>query len=129
MAILSEVSRVKEHLRETVIYKLFNDTVTDETASTAVDVLDFDKLTMLVESATGVTGGVVTFEAARTADYTGTWASLGTATTNAGLATFLVTVDHGDAAGPPVPFVRARVSTVISGGGSPTVDVYLIKQR
>ena len=126
MAILGEESKVLQEIREIVTYKLLNDSSVDETTSTAVDVLDSEAITLLVESSAGVSGGVVTLEAARTADFAGTWASLGTVTTDAATAVFLLTIDTGDAAGVPVPFVRARVSTVMTGG---TVDAYLIKRR
>jgi hypothetical protein len=127
MAILSETSRTLNPNREIVIYKLLNDEAAANTTSTAVDVLDSDELMLVVESSTGVASGVVTLEGAMTSDYAGTWASLGTATTNAASKTFLnCVVSTNGATGLPVPFVRARISTII---GSGTVDAYLIKRR
>ncbi|OQB05820.1 MAG: hypothetical protein BWY21_01969 [Parcubacteria group bacterium ADurb.Bin216] len=125
MAILSESTIVKEN-KEVTIYKLLNDSSTKDTSSTAVDVLDASALTLLVETGTGVSAGVVTLEAARTSDYSGTWASLTTVTTNAASTTFMATVDDGDTIGSGVPYVRANISTGITGG---TIDVYLIVTR
>lgn len=125
MAILSETTRVRNST-EVSIYKLLNDSSTDETTSTAVDVLDATAITLLVEGGAGVSGGVVTLEGAASADYAGTWASITTATTSAASTTVIATMDIGDTASIPVPYVRARISTVISGG---TIDVYLIVRR
>jgi hypothetical protein len=125
MAILSETTRVRNST-EVTIYKLLNDSSTVETTSTAVDVLDATGITLLVEAGEGVSSGVVTLEGAATSDYSGTWASITTATTNAASKTFIATTDMGDTASIPVPYVRARVSTVIGGG---TIDVYLIVRR
>jgi len=126
MAILSESSRVRNGNTEVSIYKLLDDTSDVNTSSTAVDVLDASSLTLLVESSAGTASGVVTLEGARTSDYTGSWASITTTTTNAASATFVSTVDIGDTSSVPVPYVRARISTVINGG---KVDVYLIVRR
>ena len=126
MAILSESSRVRNGNTEVSIYKLLDDAATAQTSSTAVDVLDASSLTLLVESSAGTASGVVTLEGARTSDYSGNWASITTATTNAASTTFISTVDTGDTASVPVPYVRARISTVI---GSGKVDVYLIVRR
>lgn len=123
MAILSETTRVRNST-EVSIYKLLNDSSTKETTSTAVDVLDATAITLLVEGGAGVSSGVVTLEGARTSDYSGAWASITTAT--AAASTVIATVDVGDTASIPVPYVRARISTAIGGG---TVDVYLIVRR
>lgn len=125
MAILSETTRVRNST-EVTIYKLLNDSSTVNTSSTAVDVLDATAITLLVEAGASVSGGVVTLEGAATSDYSGTWASITTATTDAASKTFIATVDVGDTASIPMPYVRARISTVISGG---TIDVYLIVRR
>jgi len=126
MAILSESSRIRSGNTEVSIYKLLDDKTDVDTSSTAIDVLDASSLTLLVESSTGTASGVVTLEGARTSDYSGAWASITTVTTNAASTTFISTVDIGDTASVPVPYVRARISTVIGGG---TVDVYLIVRR
>lgn len=125
MAILSEETIVTSSA-EVTIYKLLNDTVTAQVSSTAVDVLDATSITMVVETAASTSGGVVTLEGAVTSDYSGTWASLGTVTTSAATTAYAVTYDTGDTAGLPMPYVRARISTVISGG---SVDVYLIVRK
>jgi hypothetical protein len=125
MDILSETTRVRNST-EVTIYKLLNDSADVNTSSTAVDVLDATAITLLVEAGASVSGGVVTLEGAATSDYSGTWASITTATTNAASKTFIATTDMGDTASIPVPYVRARVSTVVSGG---TIDVYLIVRR
>jgi hypothetical protein len=125
MAILSETTRVREST-EVSIYKLLDDKADVNTASTAIDVLDATGITLLVEAGTGVSSGVVTLEGAASADYAGTWASITTVTTNAASKTFIATTDIGDTASIPVPYVRARISTVIGGG---TIDIYLIVRR
>lgn len=125
MAILSETTKVRNST-EVTIYKLLNDSSTVNTSSTAIDVLDATGITLLVEAGAGVSGGVVTLEGAATSDYSGTWASITTATTDAASKAFVATVDIGDTASIPVPYVRTRISTVISGG---TIDVYLIVRR
>lgn len=126
MAILSETTRVRNST-EVSIYKLLNDSTDANTTSTAIDVLDATSMTLLVEAGANVSSGVVTLEGAATSDYSGTWASITTATTNAASKTFIATTDVGDTASVPVPYVRARISTVIGGGGS--VDVYLVVRR
>ncbi len=126
MAILSETTRVRNST-EVSIYKLLNDSKDANTTSTAIDVLDATSMTLLVEAGANVSSGVVTLEGAATSDYSGTWASITTATTNAASKTFIATTDVGDTASVPVPYVRARISTVIGGGGS--VDVYLVVRR
>lgn len=125
MAILSETTKVREST-EVSIYKLLNDSSTVNTTSTAIDVLDATGITLLVEASAGVSSGVVTLEGAASEDYAGTWASITTATTNAASKAFIATTDIGDTASIPVPYVRARISTVIGGG---TIDVYLIVRR
>ncbi len=127
MAILSESTKIRGGSTDITVYKLLNDSIDANTTSTAVDVLDATALTLLVEAGANVSSGVVTLEGALTSDYSGTWASLTTATTNAASKTFLANLDTGDTASVPVPYVRARISTVIGGGGS--VDVYLIVRR
>jgi hypothetical protein len=125
MAILSEATKVRNS-SEVTIYKLLDDGADVNTTSTAIDVLDATAITLLVETSAGVSSGVVTLEGAATSDYSGTWASITTATTNAASKAFVATVDIGDTASIPVPYVRTRISTVIGGG---TIDVYLIVRR
>ena len=79
-----------------------------------------DQHTLYVQWAADVTAGVVTFETARLKGYTGTWASLLTANYNAG-ATDVYTFDA------PLHYVRARISTEVSGGDAPSVTVELVR--
>ena len=112
--------KVKSHR----LVKLFNDITTDETKSDAIDARGYNSLVMLVETATGVTGGVVEIEAAASAAYTGTWVQLGTVTTAAGATTYKAAVANS-----AYPYVRLRVTTVISGGAGPKVDAYIALQK
>lgn len=126
MAILSEESKIRRDGKETITYKLMNDSSAAETTSDAISAINADSVSIVVESSAGVSGGVVTLEGALTSDYTGTWASLTTATANAATKTFVATNDMSDSAAVPLPYVRARISTVITGG---TVDVYMIVRK
>ena len=124
MAILGETSSTRRGDRVTIIYKLLDDESVDETASDAVDALDFERATLLVETSAGVSGGVVSMDGARTATYAGTWAALGdSAALAAATTTYIKSVGAGIL---PIPFIRVRISTVITAG---TVDAYLILQR
>lgn len=70
--------------------------------------------------ASGVSAGVVTIEEAPSTDYAGTWAAIGTlGFVDGGCATL------AQAAGGMLA-VRARITTTVSGGGSPTVTVILV---
>lgn len=132
MAILSETRKIKSSSsNEEVIYKLMNNASVDETTSDAVDVSLANGVTLIVESGAGVSGGVVTLEASRTSDYTGTWASIGTITTSAATQAYALTLGgNNDIASNevslPLPYIRARISTGISGGN---VSVYLIVRK
>lgn len=88
----------------------------DETIGTELPITSFDKIGWSVVSSAGVSGGVVTIEWAHTSDYAGTWAQVGTVTTSA------ASTQYGSAADVIAGFVRARISTAISGG---TVTVHL----
>lgn len=121
MAILSEASKILSDTREVTLYKLLNDKAALNTASTAVVADDAEALTLIVEASAGVSAGVVTLEGALTADYAGTWHSLGTVTTNAASKNFSV-----NTTALPMPYVRARISTAITAG---TVDVYIQKRK
>lgn len=130
MAILSETIKVSSGHKEVVLYKLMNDQSADETTSDAIDTLESDEVTLLIEAGAGVSGGVVTLEGAITSDYVGTWVSLGTITVNAASKLFALTLsptnDISGDVGLPIPYIRARISTVITGG---TIDLYLIKRQ
>lgn len=123
MAILSMSSSVKGlNSKETVIYKVFNDVITDETKSDAVRAQDNDSVMLVVEAGASVSGGVVKLEGAITSDYAGTWAELGSVTTSAASTAYKVAVADN-----PMPYVRARIETAIAGGGS--VDAYIIVRQ
>lgn len=70
--------------------------------------------------ATGVNAGSVIFETAPTKTYSGTWSEAFTITFS-GTAPNVLT----DAVNLAANFIRARVGTTISGGGSPSVTVDL----
>ena len=65
----------------------------------------------------GTSAGVVTLETAPYSEFTGTWASMGTATWSVANDVKYVRADG------PVGAIRARISTAITGG---SVDVYLL---
>ena len=116
---------------ETTIYKLLNDTVTDETKSDAIYVGDASAITMFVETAASTSGGVVEVEAAMTSDYSGVWESLASITTAAASAAYSISIGLGSNhetghPGLPQAYVRFRVSTAITGG---SVDAYLIVRK
>ncbi len=122
MAILSIDSHVFNSSGRFDIIKLFNDQSATASSDT-IDVREAKGVSILVESGAGVSGGVVTLEGAVSSSYAGTWVSLGTVTTNAASTTFKAGYEQETG---PVPYVRARVSTTISGG---TADVYLLVQK
>lgn len=72
---------------------------------------------MYVVFGAGTGAGVVTLETAPNAEFTGTWASLGTATWSVANDVKYVRADG------PVGAIRARISTAVTGG---TADVYLL---
>lgn len=121
MAILSMVTQVLQALKEVTSYKLFNDVATDETTSDAIEVLDAEAITVVVETSAGVSGGVVLLEGAMTSDYAGTWIFLGSITTSAASKSYDASISLGSG-DPLVRYARLRVETAISGG---TVDAYL----
>lgn len=126
MAILSESSRLSRNA-EVTIYKLMNDQADANTTSDVIDVLDAEAVSLIVESSAGTASGAVTLEGAATSTYAGTWAALDSITTSAASTAYAKTVGLADnAASLPIPYVRARISTVI---GSGTVDVYLVVRK
>lgn len=127
MAILSESTKTHSGVNETTVYKLMNDASTDETKSDAIDVSTAQEVSVVVETGAGVSGGAVKLEGAITSDYSGTWAELGSITTSAASTAYSdVASAEGGTAGLPIPYVRARIETAISGG---TIDVYIIVRR
>ena len=110
--------------REFQSIKVFNDQSVDETTSNEVDARHMRGICLFVETSAGVSGGVVEIESAPYAGYTGTWKQLGTVTTSAASTMYAVTADESQD-GLPARVVRARISTVISGG---TIDAYILGQ-
>lgn len=82
-------------------------------AGTVMDLLDgdIDVVAVYVIWSAGVSAGVVTIEAAEASDYTGTWA-LDTLVS----WTAASKVDIVKVAAKGVKFLRARISTTITGG-------------
>lgn len=122
MAILSVDSKNFGSERRFEIVKVFNDGQAAATGTT-IDVRDIKGIALIVESGAGVSGGVVTLEAAASSAYAGTWVELDTATTNAASTAFIANYDNLAA---PVPYVRARISTGLTGG---TCDVYVMLMK
>lgn len=88
--------------------------------SDAVPINEFNRVGGSVAFASGVNAGAVVFETAPTKTYSGTWAEAFTITFSGTAPNVLV-----DAASIAANFIRARVTTTISGGGSPSATVYL----
>ena len=92
----------------------------DETTSAAVNCQGYPYLAVYVVGNGVTSSGVITVEESPTSDLAGTWASIGTINASGGsggaaAALGLTVRAYG--------YVRARISTVIGGGG--TVTVYL----
>lgn len=95
------------------------------TGTSSVFNLDsYDRVGLAVVWATGVTAGVVTLETAATSSASGTWQD---------------TISLSVPASPPATtseavdicahWARVRVSTTISGGGSPSVTAYIFRRK
>lgn len=122
MAIVSVDSKSFGNERRFEIVKVFDNGQAAATGTT-IDVRDAKGICLLVEAGAGVSAGVVTLEAAASSAYAGTWAALDTATTNAASTAFVAGYDNLAA---PVPYVRARISTELTGG---TCDVYVMVMK
>lgn len=98
------------------------DLLTDVTTGTSdpVPIAQYPRVGGSVRFATGVTAGAVVYETAPTYNYSGTWSEVFTITF-AGTAPNVVT----DVAEVAANFIRARVTTAISGGGAPKATVTL----
>lgn len=72
----------------------------------------------ILKAATGVNAGAIQLETSNDIDYAGTWAPL-TANPVSVVGGAEVLVEYEG----KINFVRARISTTISGGGSPSVTV------
>lgn len=88
--------------------------------SDPVPIQHYQRIGGTVAFATGVSAGVVVFETAPTADYAGTWSEAFT-------ITFSGTPPHilTDSVEVAANFVRARITTNISGGGDPKATITL----
>jgi hypothetical protein len=92
------------------------DSVTSGTGR-SISVQDYDAVSWLVEAIGTVAGGAVAIECSNDRNYAGTWKLLATVTP-------VTNSQVGDQfAFPPGAYVRARVTTNITGGA--TVSVYL----
>lgn len=89
---------------------------TDETIGTELPITGFDRVGWAVVTSAGVSAGVVTIEWSPTSGYSGTWSNIEDITTSA------ATTVYGSSQDAIAGFVRARISTAITGG---TVTVYL----
>lgn len=124
MAIISEESQVFSDHKEWSSYQVLDNQLADETTSDEVDVRNASAVTLFVETGSVVSGGVVKLETAATTS--GPWFVAGSVTTSASNTGYAVTLSGGDD-GLPARYARARIETVIAGGGS--VDAYIIIQR
>ncbi|HKQ90165.1 MAG TPA: hypothetical protein VJZ77_05755 [Blastocatellia bacterium] len=87
----------------------------------AISFQDYDSVHWLIEGSAGVGAGAVVIESASSPTYAGTWKLI------AGPTTVVASAQIGDKSDfPPGHFVRARVSTTVTGG---TVTVYLNGRR
>lgn len=107
------------------VYQVLDDELTDEVTSDPVNVEGAKAITLFVEGATGVTGGVVKLETA--VNSAGPYFVAGSVTVNAASG-FAVSLSGGDD-GLPARFARARIETVISGGDAPSVDAYIVVRK
>jgi hypothetical protein len=83
----------------------------------AISFQDYNSVHWIIEGSAGVATGAVVIESATSQNFAGTWKLL------AGPVTVVANAQLGDKFDfPPGAFVRARVSTDITGG---TVTVYL----
>lgn len=93
-------------------------------ADTAKATMEFSgelqDLTILVVSAADVTGGVVTVSEAHDKDFDGTWSDIDTVTTAAGNRCYALHLQGKFKA------LKVAVTTEITGGADPSVDVYVL---
>lgn len=126
MAILSTESKIHSDHGEWSLYKVFNDQSVDETKSDEINASNAEQISLILDTGTGVSSGVVKLEGSAIAGYTGTWIELGSITVAAADKQYGVSVGIGSTTGLPVKVVRARIETVIGGG---TLDAYIGIQR
>lgn len=125
MAILSEESKVRS-TKESYSYQLFSGESALNTKSSEFKAIDVEAVNLIVQTGTGVSAGVVTLEGAATSGYTGTWKSIGSITTNAASTCFAKTIDFTDDPACNFPYIRVRISTVLTGG---TLDCHLVIRK
>jgi len=106
--------------REGIVRKLLEGESADETVSAVIDTRFADRAVLVVETGAGVSGGVVRLEGSPDGA-SGTWVQLATITTNAANTVFaqMAVLNSIQAI---MPYMRARIETIISGG---TIDAYL----
>ena len=125
MAILEESSKVKSTgNKEGKLLKLLNDKSVVDVISDEVEGFLAESMVLIVESGASVSAGVVVLEGAPSSGYTGTWKELVSLTINAATKIFSGGIGVIDEL--PMPYVRARIKTVITGG---TVDVFLAVRK
>ncbi len=101
---------------------LFNALTTGALTSGAVDCRTYNYLTFFQRGAGTISGGAVVIEEAPTEDYAGTWSTITATVTPADVSGTAVTkATHVTAA--CYGWVRARLSTQVSGGGAWTLDL------
>lgn len=88
------------------------------TTSTPIATHDARQIAWVIEGAGTVTGGVAKVEAARTADYSGTWFELDTIDFSSSALTNAAYL--GNYPNPIGGFVRIRISSTVTGGGTIT---------
>jgi len=86
-------------------------------AGKAISYANYEKVQYLIQGNGAVGAGAVQIETAHDPTFSGTWSPVGTPVTVVANAEVGATVDA-----PPGGFVRARVTTTVTGG---TVTVYL----
>ncbi len=107
--------------RVILVTNLINASTTGTLTTPAIDCRSFSNLTLYSTGAGTVSGGVVVIEEAATADYSGTWSAIAgltdptAASGGKTIAVHLITGAYG--------FLRARLTTQISGGGSWSLDL------
>lgn len=84
-----------------------------------------DRMGLSVNWASGVTAGVVVLETAPSSDYAGTWEPQITLNVTAASTP---PSNQSEAVNVAGMFARVRISTTVSGGGSPSATAYIILQ-
>lgn len=130
MAILSEYTLTEPSgIKTSTIYKVLNDQSADETTSDVIDVFGAHAVGLMIRTNGTVTSGNVILEGSVENPDTGTWLNLRDITTNVSNAYLGETADVEDNAINlhACRYIRARIETVIGGGG--TIDVWITVVR